>query len=57
MFWGNFLKYCKHSLSLFFALNAGILKNPGNKFNPIGYNIDKPKLVNESLINIFCVFI
>jgi len=25
-----------HFLSLFLALNAGILNNPGNKFNPNG---------------------
>ena len=37
-------------LSLFFAFNAGILNNPGNKFNPNGYIIDIAKLIKVSLI-------
>ena len=41
-----------HFLSFFGALKAGILKNPGNKFNPKGYTIDKPKLYKVSFINI-----
>ena len=51
------LNLYRHFLSLFLALNAEILKNPGNKFIPNGYNIDKPKLINVSLINIISVFI
>ena len=46
-----------HFLSLFFALNAGIRKNPGNKFNPKGYNIEILKLINVSFINIIWVFL
>ena len=38
-----------HFLSLFLALNEGILKIPGNKLIPNGYNIDKAKLINVSL--------
>ena len=45
------------TLSLFLALNAGILKIPGNKFKPKGYIIDNAKLNNVSFINIICVFI
>ena len=36
------LNLYKHFLSFLFALKAGILKIPGNKFNPNGYNIDNP---------------
>ena len=42
-------------LSFFAALKAGILKNPGIKFNPNGYAIDKQKLIKVSLIKIICV--
>ena len=48
----NPLNEYKHFLSFFSALKAGILKIPGNKFNPKGYNIDKAKLINVSLNNI-----
>ena len=41
--------------SFFAALKAGILKNPGIKFSPIGYSIDNPKLIKVSLIKIICV--
>ena len=51
------LNVYKHFLSLFFALKAGILKIPGNKFNPNGYIIDNPKLIKVSFINIICVLL
>ena len=35
------LKEYKHFLSFFSALNDGILKNPGSKFIPKGYIIEK----------------
>ena len=34
-----------HCLSFFGALNACILKIPGIKYNPNGYNIDIPNLL------------
>ena len=40
----------KRYLFLFFAVKEGILKNPGNKFKPKGYTIDKVKLNNVSFI-------
>ena len=46
------LRIYKYFLSLFFALNTGILKNPGIKFKPNGYIIDKVKLIMVSIINI-----
>ena len=36
------------SLFLLLAFKAGILKNPGIRFNPNGYNKDKPKLIRVS---------
>ena len=42
---------------LFFALRAGNLNMPGNKFNPNGYNIEVIKLIKVSFIKIFCVFV
>jgi hypothetical protein len=39
-----------NSLSLFNAFNEGVLKNPGNKLSPNGYNRDNPKLINVSSI-------
>ena len=46
-----------HCLSFFFALKAGILNIPGNKFKPNGYIIDVAKLINVSLIKIIWVFV
>jgi hypothetical protein len=46
------LNLYKQFLSFLSALNAGILKIPGNKLSPNGYNIDKAKLNKVSLINI-----
>ena len=46
----------KHFLSLLGAFSAGILNNPGSKFNPKGYTIDKAKLTKVSLSKILCVF-
>ena len=46
-----------HCLSFFFALKAGILNIPGNKFKPKGYIIDVAKLINVSLIKIIWVFV
>ena len=51
------LRIYKYFLSLFFALNTGILKNPGIKFKPNGYIIDKVKLIMVSIINIIWVFL
>ncbi len=44
-------------MSFFEAFNAGILKIPGNKFNPNGYIMDIPKLIKVSVINRICVFL
>ena len=51
------LRIYKYFLSLSFALNAGILKNPGSKFKPRGYIMDKEKLIKVSIINIIWVFL
>ena len=53
----NLLKLYKHILSLFCALNDGILKIPGIKHNKNGYIIDKQKLNNVSFINNIWVLI
>ena len=42
------LNLYKHSLSCFFALKDGILKIPGKKQRPIGYNNDNPKVIKVS---------
>ncbi len=41
-----------HSLSFFLVLKDGILKKPGNKFRPKGYNKVNPKLVKVFFINV-----
>ena len=41
----------------FLAFNEINLNNPGNKFNPNGYIIDKVKLIKVSLNNINWVFL
>jgi hypothetical protein len=48
----NKLNLYIHSLSFFFAFKDGILNNTGIIFNPNGYSIDMPKLINVSLIKI-----
>ena len=47
----------KHILSLFFALKAGILNIPGNRYKPNGYTIEIPKLIKVSIIKIIWVFL
>ncbi len=44
----NLLKLYKHSFLFLLLDNAGILKNPGNKYNTKGLNIDNPKLIKVS---------
>ena len=51
------LNLYKHFLSLLGDLKAGIRKNPGIKFNPKGYSIDKAKLIKVSFIKIIWVFL
>ena len=52
-----FDKLYKHTLFLFFALNAHILKIPGIKLIKNGFTNDKPKLIILSLIRYIWLFI
>ena len=40
-----------HALSFLGVFKDGILKKPGNKYNPKGYNKVNPKLVKVFFIN------
>ena len=51
------LNLYKHFLSFFLALNAGILKIPGNKYKPNGYTNDNEKLIKVSVISTIWVFL
>ena len=53
----NLLNLYKHSLFCIDALKEGILKIPGIKHRPNGYNNDNPKQINVFLIKCICVFL
>ena len=55
--WINLLNLYKQIESLLGDFNEIILKTPGNKFIPKGYNKDNPKLINVSFKRYICVFL
>ena len=51
----NWLILYRKNLSFFSDFKAGILKNPGIRLNPKGYNNDRKKLVRVSVNKCDCV--